>query len=54
MFVLTNTGINQNIDLCSKYRPMFVLTNTGTKPPTSLSDLSLEKPETIFIKKGRN
>ena len=25
-----------------------------TKPPTSLSDLSLEKPETIFIKKGRN
>ena len=25
-----------------------------TKPPTSLLDLSLEKPETIFIKKGRN
>jgi len=25
-----------------------------TKPPTSLSDLSLEKPKTIFIKKGRN
>jgi len=24
------------------------------KTPTSLSDLSLEKPETIFIKKGRN
>jgi len=24
------------------------------KTQTSLSDLSLEKPETIFIKKGRN
>ena len=25
-----------------------------TKPPASLSDLTLEKPETIFIKNGRN